>query len=119
MLDEIIIPVPERKSLQPPSKRQGTEITELNYDRNFSEYEQYNNNTDWIKAVKKLGAKQQHFLSISGGGEKATMRMSLGYDNETGSIIGQRLDRLTSELNLDYFVSKELNSLPTCLFVER
>ncbi len=85
-----------------------SEITELNYDRNFSEYEQYNNNTDWIEAVKQLGAKQQHFLSISGGGEKATMRMSLGYDNETGSIIGQRLDRLTFRMNLDYFVSKRI-----------
>lgn len=84
------------------------DIVELNYDPNFSEYEQFNNNTDWIKAVKQLGLKTQNFLSFSGGGDKAAMRMSVGYDTETGSIIGQQLDRLTLRMNLDYQVSSRI-----------
>jgi len=84
------------------------DIVELNYDPNFSEYEQFNNNTDWINAVKQLGLKTQNFLSVSGGGDKATMRLSVGYDTETGSIIGQKLDRLTLRMNLDYQVSSRI-----------
>ena len=30
-------------------------IPELNYDPNFSEYQMYNNNTDWLKEIKKVG----------------------------------------------------------------
>jgi hypothetical protein len=30
-----------------------SDIPELNYNPSFSEYEMYNNNTDWLKAVKQ------------------------------------------------------------------
>ena len=85
-----------------------SDIPELNYDRNFSEYEMYNNNTDWLKAVKKTGWRQNHYLSLSGGGEKAHFRVGAGYDHETGSIIKQQLDRFSSRVNLDYFVSDRI-----------
>ena len=83
-------------------------IRELNYDPSFSEYEMYNNNTDWLKEVKKVGWRQNHYLALSGGGEKAHFRVGAGYDHETGSIIEQMLDRFTSRVNLDYFVSDRI-----------
>ena len=83
-------------------------IKELNYDPSFSEYEMYNNNTDWLKEVKKVGWRQNHYLALSGGGEKAHFRIGAGYDHETGSIIEQMLDRFTSRVNLDYFVSDRI-----------
>lgn len=83
-------------------------IVELNYDPSFSEYEMYNNNTDWLSAVKQVGFRQNHYVSLSGGGEKAHFRIGAGYDNETGSIITQVLDRFTSRVNLDYFVSDRI-----------
>ncbi len=83
-------------------------IVELNYDPSFSEYEMYNNNTDWLGAVKQVGFRQNHNVSLSGGGEKAHFRISAGYDHETGSIIKQQLDRFTSRVNLDYFVSDRI-----------
>lgn len=83
-------------------------IPELNYSPSFSEYEMYNNNTDWVKEVKKVGWRQNHYLSLSGGGEKAHFRIGAGYDHETGSIIEQQLDRFTSRVNLDYFVSDRI-----------
>ena len=83
-------------------------IPELNYDPSFSEYQMYNNNTDWLKAVKKTGWRQNHYLALSGGGEKAHFRIGAGYDHETGSIIEQQLDRFSSRVNLDYFVSDRI-----------
>ena len=89
-------------------KQQESQIPELNYDPNFSEYEMYNNNTDWQKEVKQIGWRQNHYLSLTGGGEKANFRIGAGYDHETGSIIKQQLDRFTSRVNLDYFVSDRI-----------
>src|SRR5574344_1192650 len=83
-------------------------IVELNYDPTNSEYEMYNNNTDWIDAVKQTGWQQKHNFAISGGGEKANFRIAAGYDHETGSIIKQSLDRFTTRVALDYFVSDRI-----------
>ena len=86
-------------------------IPELNYitdKRVFSEWQMFNNNTDWVKEVKQVGLRQNHFVSITGGGEKATFRISGGYDHETGSIIEQKLDRFTTRMMLDYYVSDRI-----------
>ena len=85
-----------------------SDIPELNYNPSFSEYEMYNNNTDWLKAVKQTGWRQNHSLALTGGGEKARFRIAAGYDHETGSIIKQQLDRFTSRVNLDYNVSDRI-----------
>ena len=68
-------------------------IREINYDPTFSEYEQYNNNTDWRDAVTQTGWRQNHYLSVSGGGEKARFRIGGGYDTEKGHIIKQEIGR--------------------------
>lgn len=83
-------------------------IPELNYDPTFSEYQQYNNNTDWVDAVTQWGLRQNHYLVVSGGGDKATFRISGGFDNETGSVIKQRLQRFSTRVALDYFVSDRI-----------
>ena len=92
----------------PRMSDEASNIQELNYNPSFPEYEMYNNNTDWVKLVKKTGWRQNHYLALSGGGEKAHFRIGAGYDRETGSIIQQRLDRFTSRVNLDYFVSDRI-----------
>ena len=81
---------------------------ELDYDPNFSEYEQYNNNTDWRDAVTQWGLRQNHYVSISGGGEKASFRIGAGFDNETGTIIEQKLNRFSTRVALDYNVSERI-----------
>jgi len=85
-------------------------IDEINYKSGgeFSEYQMYNNNTDWVDAVKKTGWRQNHYVALSGGGEKAHFRIAGGYDHETGSIIKQQLDRFTTRVALDYFVSDRI-----------
>ena len=83
-------------------------IPEIGYDQNFSEYNMYNDNTDWRKAIRQFGQNHQHFVSLSGGGEKANFRISGGYDHATGTVIKQKLDRFTTRVALDYFVSDRI-----------
>jgi len=83
-------------------------IREFNYDPTYSEYQMYNNNTDWLKAVIQIGDFQNHFVSIMGGGERANFRISGGYDKEIGSIIAQSLERFSTRVALDYFVSDRI-----------
>ena len=83
-------------------------IREFNYDREWNEYEMYNNNTDWRKAIRQDGIEQKHYVSISGGGEKANFRIAGGWDHQTGTIIEQKLDRFTTRVALDYFVSDRI-----------
>ena len=86
-------------------------IEELNYlvaGQGFSEWQAFNNNTDWVDEVKQIGFRQQHSINLTGGGEKAMFRISAGYDHETGSIIKQQLDRFTTRMALDYYVSDRI-----------
>lgn len=83
-------------------------IPEINYYENFSEHNMYDDNTDWVDLVKQTGVYQQHFVSLTGGGEKAQFRVSAGYDNQKGSIIKQHLDRFTTRVALDYYVSDRI-----------
>ena len=84
------------------------DIIELNYDDKFSEYEMYNDNTDWVAAVKKVGLQHGHNVSVSGGGDKANFRVSAGFDDQTGSVIGQKMNRFTTRVAFDYFISQRI-----------
>ena len=83
-------------------------IHEINYEPTFSEYEQFNNNTDWRDAVTQWGLRQNHYVTISGGGEKASFRIAGGYDHETGTIIKQKLNRFSTRMALDYYVNDRI-----------
>ncbi|NCB68932.1 MAG: SusC/RagA family TonB-linked outer membrane protein [Bacteroidia bacterium] len=83
-------------------------IRELNYDPTFSEYENFNNNTDWVKAVTQFGSTHDHYVQLSGGGDRARFLVSGGYYNQTGSVIGQNLKRYSTRINLDYNVSDRI-----------
>ena len=85
-----------------------TNINELNYNRSWSEYENWNNNTDWVDAVEQVGWNQTHYVTVSGGGEKANFRVSGGFDHQNGTIIKQELDRFSTRLALDYYVSERI-----------
>ena len=92
----------------PQQSNEAANVPELNYDANFSEYNQYNKNTDWRDAVTQWGLRQNHYVSISGGGEKASFRIGGGFDHETGTIIEQKLQRFSTRVALDYNVSDRI-----------
>ena len=81
---------------------------ELNYNPAFAEYENFNNNTDWVKAITQNGQTHDHNISLTGGGEKAQFRVSGGYYKEIGAIIKQGFDRFSTRMALDYFVSDRI-----------
>ena len=85
-----------------------TSIRELNYDQTWSEYENWNNNTDWVDAVKQFGAMHDYNMNITGGGQKAQFRISAGYKHQTGSIIKQKFQQFTTRMVLDYNVSDRI-----------
>lgn len=101
----------------PKLSSEASDIVEFNYDTsNPNGWNNYNNNTDWVAAVKQTGWRQNHYVSLTGGGEKANFRIGAGYDHETGSIIKQQLDRLSSRVALDYFVSDRIKIVTNLSF---
>ena len=84
-------------------------IAEIMYLQNYpAYYGNYNKNTDWFKEVTQFGQSHSVDLAVAGGGEKATFRISGSYVHETGTIIKQALDRFTTRLALDYWVSDRI-----------
>lgn len=94
--------------LNPQSNDEATDVDEYNYDKNFIDYENFNNNTDWVSEVTQIGGIDDQYLTISGGGERALYRVSMGLFNQRGTIIGQDLTRLSSRAYLEYAVSDRI-----------
>ena len=86
-----------------------TEIPkELSYDKNWEEYHNYSQNTNWLDEITQTGFAHDHNLSLMGGGESALYRFSLGYLDQEGTTKGTHFSRFTSRVNLDYHVSRKL-----------
>jgi len=85
-------------------------INEINYvpAESWAEANNWNKNTDWVDAIKQFGEQHEANFNISGGGQKATFRISGSYNHQIGTVIKQRLDRLTTRLVLDYNVSDRI-----------
>ena len=92
----------------PNQNESAADIPEFNYDPAFSEFENFNNNTDWVKAVTQTGYINDHYITVLGGGERAQFRVSGGYFDQTGTVIGQQMNRYSSRAYLDYSVSDRL-----------
>ena len=85
-------------------------INEINYvpAESWAEANNWNKNTDWVGAIKQFGEQHEANFNISGGGQKALFRISGSYSHQLGTIIKQRMDRLTTRLVLDYNVSDRI-----------
>lgn len=92
----------------PKQSSTASNAEELNYNPTFAEYENFNNNTDWVEAISKHGATHDHNINLTGGGDRATFRVSGGYYHQTGTVIAQKLDRLSTRMALDYYVSDRI-----------
>lgn len=93
----------------PEAGNPADQIVELQDIERYTAYRyNYNKNTDWVDEVTQFGQTHNYSLNVSGGGEKATFRVSGSYDHETGTVIKQTLDRFTTRLALDYYVSDRI-----------
>lgn len=84
-------------------------IPEYNYVNDGSDFFwNYNNNTDWVSELTRTAWKKDHNISLSGGGERGDYRISMGYLDETGIVIGQQLKRFSTRIDLRYKLSDRL-----------
>lgn len=81
----------------------------IGYQPAWSYFDEYNQNYDWLGGIVKNAVTTDNNFSMSGGGEKATYRFSLGYTNESGTTKAYGMSRLTSTLDVGYNFSDRLN----------
>lgn len=81
----------------------------IGWQPDWSYFDEYNADTDWLGYVRKNAVTTDNNFSMSGGGEKATYRFSLGYLSEGGTTKATDMSRLTSTLNVGYNFSNRLN----------
>ncbi|WP_139955800.1 SusC/RagA family TonB-linked outer membrane protein [Flavicella sediminum] len=86
-----------------------TEFPQIEYNPNYESYNLYNKNVNWIDEITQLGETKEHFLSVSGGGEKSTYRVSGGYKNQVGTTVGTGLKNFNARAILDYHISDKLS----------
>ncbi|BDD08316.1 SusC/RagA family TonB-linked outer membrane protein [Fulvitalea axinellae] len=77
-------------------------------DDSFDGYQNYRADTDWLDAITQQGRRDNHHISVSGGGDKVRYRSSIGFLTHQGTTKGTNLDRLSVKTNLDYNISKRL-----------
>lgn len=55
----------------------------------------FNNNYDYQDLFYRNGVTQSYFMDVSGGPEQTNYRLSLGYDNEKGTVTATGFERFT------------------------
>ena len=81
---------------------------DINYSQDWTYFDEYNCNTDWLSYVRKNDYSFDNTFSMSGGGDKATYRFSLGYLNEGGTTVGTGFNRLNAYSSIRYDFSERL-----------
>ncbi|MGZ2370246.1 SusC/RagA family TonB-linked outer membrane protein [Ancylomarina sp. YFZ004] len=64
--------------------------------------------TDWIDEVFRTGKSQEYNLSASGGSDKTSYFISLGYSNQEGIVGGTDFERISTRINLETELSKRM-----------
>lgn len=65
--------------------------------------------TDWYDYVYRTGFSHNHSLSFSGGSDRTTYFLSLGYTAQQGMIVANDFERKSFRLNLDHKMGKFLS----------
>lgn len=81
---------------------------EINYMPSWQYFDEYNQDVDWLDYMVRQSLTSDNNFAMTGGGERANYRFSMGYLNDQGTTIGNDLKRLTSSLNVNYNFSDKL-----------
>ncbi|GGC08404.1 SusC/RagA family TonB-linked outer membrane protein [Dyadobacter sediminis] len=84
------------------------ELSNINGKQNILDPSQYGEGTDWYDQILRTAKVNNHQLSISGGGEKSTYNLSLGFLNQEGVVQKNNFKRYTARLQNDFQVLKSL-----------
>ena len=82
---------------------------EIGFDPNWVYFDEYNQQTNWLDEITQIGASSDNSFSMTGGGERANYRLSLGYLTQTGTTIGTGFNRLSSLLSIKYRFSRKFD----------
>ncbi len=80
---------------------------EIAYDRDYFDFYNYSQNTDWLEAITRTGITHDHYFNLSGGGEKTRYFTSFSYIDEKGTTLNTDAKTFITRINLDYFLSKK------------
>ena len=61
---------------------------------------------DWIDLMTRTGSQQNHYIAVSGAGEKINYHMGLGYNKENGIYRGDSQDKFSFKGSLDAQINK-------------
>ncbi|GAB3904028.1 SusC/RagA family TonB-linked outer membrane protein [Mucilaginibacter boryungensis] len=74
---------------------------------------------DFQKTLYRTGKTNDHYLDISGGGDKATFYAGLGYTNAQGAAIETNYKRLSINFNGSYKVNDDLSFFGRLAYTNR
>jgi len=80
----------------------GAEYREALQKYGVSNANDYGGNVDALDEITRTAPVQNYNIAVSGGNENGRYRLSLGYLDQTGIVIGSGLRRLTTNLNGRY-----------------
>ncbi len=70
-----------------------------------------NQTFDWYDAVLGTGVQKNHYLSVSGRGQNGmSYNLALGYQNETGNIQNESLDKYTFKTGLNHRINEKFTT---------
>jgi TonB-linked SusC/RagA family outer membrane protein len=94
------------------------DILTLTLDDGTPEYSIYQDGsyTDWADLLLQNGLTQNYELSVSGGNEKTTYNLSLGYMNEEGLMKRDMLSRYNGKINIDHKISNKFKAGGSILY---
>jgi TonB-linked SusC/RagA family outer membrane protein len=68
----------------------------------------YNVDTDWQDQIFRTGRFSQYDLNASGGNEKTKFYLSGQYSTQEGILVGNKLERIASRINVDHRATDKL-----------
>jgi len=89
---------------------------EIGFDPTWVNFKEYNQNTNWLNLITQPGLSLDNSLSISGGGDKASFRLSLDHLLQEGTTIGTKYQRFSASFNMQYKFSNKLDIATTYSF---
>jgi len=82
---------------------------EIGYDPAWTYFKEYNQNVNWLNLITQNGMSFDNNVSLSGGGDKANYRLSLGHLTDEGTTIGTKYQRFSGRFNMQYIFSDKLD----------
>lgn len=89
---------------------------QIAYNKDWEEYWNYAQNTNWIEEITQVAFTQQHHFSVRGGGEKSSYKVSVGFQDEQGTTIETRLKKINIGTAFDYIISSKLKFMSDIMY---